>query len=228
MVTIEKIDEFRKRTNSSYEDARYFLEKNQGDVLEAIIEFERSKGGRHPKMNQPQQPGDVGKKLAAIIQQSFDIRLSIDDKNGTLLAIPVILLILMLPFLWLPLFGCIFLIALGYKLSFKTVKTQGININQVFENLRIKLREMGNKSHRSPFDGQNPTNNKEGYTQYNAQNMTNQPSEAPSNIVWKPTQTPVEYSQPSQNVRTEPAMNVQTEPMAEPVKDDGYKEFTVE
>ena len=27
MITIEQIDEFRKRTNSSYSDTKYFLEK---------------------------------------------------------------------------------------------------------------------------------------------------------------------------------------------------------
>lgn len=46
MITMEQIDEFRKRTNSSYEDAKYYLERNNGDVLDAIIDFERSKTGR--------------------------------------------------------------------------------------------------------------------------------------------------------------------------------------
>ena len=45
MITMEQIDEFRKRTNSSYEDAKYYLERNNGDVLDAIIDFERSKTG---------------------------------------------------------------------------------------------------------------------------------------------------------------------------------------
>ena len=47
MITIEQIDEFRKRTHSSYEDAKFFLEKNNGDILDAIIDFERTKTGRN-------------------------------------------------------------------------------------------------------------------------------------------------------------------------------------
>ena len=46
MITMEQIDEYRKRTNSSYEDAKYYLERNNRDVLDAIIDFERSKTGR--------------------------------------------------------------------------------------------------------------------------------------------------------------------------------------
>ena len=46
MITIEQIDEFRKRTHSSYEDAKFFLEKNNGDILDAIIDFERTKTGK--------------------------------------------------------------------------------------------------------------------------------------------------------------------------------------
>jgi len=43
MITMEQVDEFRKRTNSSYEDAKYFLERNKVDVLDSIIDFERRK-----------------------------------------------------------------------------------------------------------------------------------------------------------------------------------------
>jgi hypothetical protein len=43
MVTIEMVEEFRRRTNCSYDDAKYYLEKYNGDMLEAIIAFERGR-----------------------------------------------------------------------------------------------------------------------------------------------------------------------------------------
>jgi NACalpha-BTF3-like transcription factor len=44
MVTLEQIDELRKRVNVSYEEAKKTLEKNDGDLIKSIIELEKKKG----------------------------------------------------------------------------------------------------------------------------------------------------------------------------------------
>jgi len=41
-ISLELIDEMRKRTNCSYQEAKELLEKHNGDIIEAIIEFEKS------------------------------------------------------------------------------------------------------------------------------------------------------------------------------------------
>lgn len=46
MITIEMIDELRKRVYVSFEDARDALEKNNGDLLESIIFLEKNKSVR--------------------------------------------------------------------------------------------------------------------------------------------------------------------------------------
>lgn len=46
MITLEQVDQLRKRTNCSYEEAKVLLEKHNGNVLDAIVEFEKSKGKR--------------------------------------------------------------------------------------------------------------------------------------------------------------------------------------
>ncbi|NMA67703.1 MAG: hypothetical protein GX957_15980 [Clostridiaceae bacterium] len=97
MITIEQIDEFRKRTNSSYGDAKYFLERNNGNVLDAIIDFERTKAGKTHSQNK--QNSDVGKRFAEVLQKGFDTKMIVEDKNSILFSVPVILLIILIP-LW--------------------------------------------------------------------------------------------------------------------------------
>ena len=99
MITIEQIDEFRKRTHSSYEDAKFFLEKNNGDVLDAIIDFERTKTGKGYSRHNQKHRKDNGDKFADILQKGFDTKLVVEDKESVLFKIPIILFLLLIP-LW--------------------------------------------------------------------------------------------------------------------------------
>ncbi|MGI6621909.1 MAG: DUF4342 domain-containing protein [Clostridiaceae bacterium] len=158
MITIEQIDEFRKRTHSSYEDAKYYLEKNNGDILDAIIDFERSKPNKsHSHQNKKQQE-DFGKNFADILQKGFDTRIFIEDKNSTLFSVPVILLILFIP-LWVPvLILGILLLVLGYKFSVRDVKSQNVNVNNIFRNINEKMKESsGNKNSSKARSGNTET-----------------------------------------------------------------------
>jgi hypothetical protein len=143
MVTIEQIDEFRKRTNSSYADAKYFLEKNQGDILEAIIDFERTKTGKTQNSQQKKGGDDFGKNFAEMLQKGFDTRIFIEDKNSTLFTIPVILLVFLIPFWPFALLFLAFLYILGYKFSVKCAKNENVNINSFFHNINDKMKEGG-------------------------------------------------------------------------------------
>jgi translation elongation factor EF-Ts len=49
---MEQIDEMRKRTNCSYQEAKELLEKNNGDLLEAIVEFEKKYGYKEKNKHQ--------------------------------------------------------------------------------------------------------------------------------------------------------------------------------
>ncbi|NLL68400.1 MAG: hypothetical protein GX236_12035 [Clostridiaceae bacterium] len=141
MVTIEQIDEFRKRTHSSYEDAKYFLEKNNGDVLDAIIDFERTKSNRVHSHQSKKQRDDFGNRFADILQKGFDTKLVVEDKGSPLFAIPIILLILLLPIWVFILLFFILLTTLGYKLSIKDEKSQNVNVNSIFQNINNKMKD---------------------------------------------------------------------------------------
>ncbi len=143
MVTIEQIDEFRKRTNSSYGDAKYFLEKNQGDLLEAIIDFERTRAGKSHGFQQKKNKDDFSKVFAEILQKGFDYRIFVEDKNSTLFSFPVIFLILLIPVWIIILLFFIFLYILGYRFSIRNVKNRNIDVNSFFQNINNKMKESG-------------------------------------------------------------------------------------
>lgn len=164
MVTIEQIDEFRKRTNSSYEDAKYFLQKNDGDVLEAIIDFERTKTGRRHDQDRYRdryrynrrdccaggRNQDYGQKFSDVLQKGFDTRIVVGDRNSELFSIPVILLLLLLPLWFIVILMFIFLAMLGYKISVQDVKSRNVNVNDFFHNISDKMKESGQGNKAAP------------------------------------------------------------------------------
>ncbi len=142
MITIEQIDEFRKRTNSSYEDARVFLERHQGDVLDAIIDFEKTKAAWRPPVKKPQQKGDFGRWILELLQKGFDLRMTVEDKTGKLLfTVPILLLLLLTPAWPMLLISCLFLILLGFKLGFRDIKSTAVNVKEIFNTVGSQFRD---------------------------------------------------------------------------------------
>jgi hypothetical protein len=165
MITMEQIDEFRKRTNSSYEDAKYYLERNNGDVLDAIIDFERSKTGRsgHRERHHGQSfqksrhQQDYGHKFSDILQKGFDTRVFVEDSKSVLFSIPIILFLFLLPFWIIVVIMFVFLIMLGYKVTIRDVKSQNVDVNAFFNNISDKMKEKN-----QPPVPSNPTEPKKG------------------------------------------------------------------
>lgn len=198
MITIEMIDEFRKRTNSSYADAKYFLEKSQGDILEAIIDFESTKAGKTQNYQQKNVKNDFGKRFGEILQKSFDTRVTVADKTSTLFSIPVIMFVFLIPVWIFVLLIFVFLYILGYRFDIQYSKNESANINSLFQNINGKMKES--------------RVNKEGYSdqkQKNADNSRQNNSLVPSDKA------------PAEQVQTE-------QQAWENEEDDGYKEYTVE
>lgn len=140
VITIEQIDEFRKRTNSSYSDAKYFLEKNNGNILDAIIDFERTKAGSaHNHYNR--QQNDMGKRFADVLQKGFDTRLVVYDRETVLFSVPVILLMILIPLWFVILLFFVFLAILGYRFRIQEMKSNGFDVHSFFKNINNKMNE---------------------------------------------------------------------------------------
>jgi len=178
MISMELIDEFRKRTHSSYEEAKFYLERNNGDLLDAIIDFERSKTGRAnhhhhgryhpPHIQHDRYQQDYGHKLTSLLQKGFDTRIFVEDNKSVLFNVPVILLLFLLPFWVIIVVLFVFFMMLGYRISIRDVKSRNIDVDAIFNNISEKMRENGHPSEQqTPSDPQtDDKDRKNGYKEY--------------------------------------------------------------
>ncbi len=148
MLTLEQVDQLRKRTNCSYEEAKALLEKHNGDVLEAIVEFEKSKhtrnytnhNGSYDNQEWKRQGGEFWKKFKELIQKGFENKVVIEDKNGVLLNVSVNIMLLLIVFIsYITLPVLILLLVLGYKISIKKVEGKEFNISSMFRDAAEKF-----------------------------------------------------------------------------------------
>lgn len=153
MVTLEQVDQLRKRTNCSYEEAKELLEKHNGDVLEAIVDFERNRKGKSYSAGH-RGSSDFWKKVREVIQLGFDNRIAVEDGKGIMLNIPVnvmILLVIFIPYIMIPAF--ILLLLLGYKISIKKAEGSEVNISAMVKDATNKF--AGTSQHQQPVRPEN-------------------------------------------------------------------------
>ncbi len=205
MITIEQIDEFRKRTHSSYEDAKFFLEKNNGDILDAIIDFERTKTGKGYSYQAKKQKNEFGERFAEILQKGFDTKVIVEDKGSILFTIPVILLILLIPLWVFALLFFILLSTLGYKFSIRDEKSRNVNVNSIFQNINNKMKDKEVKKDNTKDQQSKDHGNSE------TQVTKNSSSQVPMR-----TET---------DLTTEPENQVSKN---DPDEEEGYNEYTIE
>lgn len=136
------IDEFRRRTNSSYDHARYYLERFNGDLLEAIIAYERENVTYSKAPRRHHTSGRFFKGLIRVIQRLFDIKLIIIDRNCKSFSVPVIL-----PLVLFPVWHILFVLAvvmwiIGYRFTFQEMPDPNINIESIVEKMRNKTNQL--------------------------------------------------------------------------------------
>lgn len=148
MITIETIDEFRRRTNSSYDDARYFLEQHNGDLLESIIDFEKTRNNNYGNNNcgrqQGRPHGDFGGAIKRAVQKLLDIRIVVTDKTNRTVSVPILVPIVLCP-LWhvMILLGIVMMI-MGFKFGVKEIQDENLNVENIISRLRDKAKAGNN------------------------------------------------------------------------------------
>ena len=125
-ITLEQIDELKKRANCTFEEAKIVLEKNNGDLLESVIELEKRNG---IKMEEDKK-NSFSAKLKNLIDKGFKTRFIIEKDEEMILNISInMLLIAALLLNGLLLAVLIIALFLGYKIRIKKEKGKEININ---------------------------------------------------------------------------------------------------
>jgi hypothetical protein len=142
MITIEMIDEFRRRTNCSYDDAKYYLEKYNGDMLEAIIAFERAGNrnhghhyGKHGFENRRPR-ADFGQRILRVLQRLLDIRIVIADRTGKTFNIPILFPIILVPAWHIIVLIAIGMMLMGYRFNIREVQDENYNLDNIVSRIR--------------------------------------------------------------------------------------------
>ncbi|HOJ10185.1 MAG TPA: DUF4342 domain-containing protein [Clostridiales bacterium] len=170
-IPMEKIDELRKRTNCSYEEAKTLLEKHNGDLLEAIVEFERKNSSRS---NSNYYNGTVsfGTKVKQLIDKGFRTRFIVEKSGETLINISINLLILAALILnWILLIALIISFILGCRFRIRKEKGESIDLNKFIDGFGSKVKEASGeaKQQNNPNGAKNPDkrndDNDDGYNE---------------------------------------------------------------
>lgn len=147
-ITIELIDEMRKRTNCSYQEAKELLEKHNGDIIEAIIEFEKTQPNhsQHCSYNKNSSFRATVKRL---LHKGNITRFIIEKNEETYLNIPVNILVLValitMPIFWFYIFLGAALYLMGYKIRIKKGGGQAVDINKMMDDLGSKVKNAAEK-----------------------------------------------------------------------------------
>lgn len=140
-MNIQLIDEFRRRTNATYDEARYYLERHNEDLLEAIVAFERERTGYQ---GQSRAHGGANRFLSGvmrIVQRLIDIKMVITDKNYKSFPIPLLLLLVLGPIWHILVLVAILMLIMGYKFSFQEISDPNVNVANFVEKIKSKVRE---------------------------------------------------------------------------------------
>jgi len=144
MITLELVDQIRKRTNCSYEEAKFYLEKHNGDVLEAIVDFEKNKNSTKSSnynynpgsFDRKKQVNDIWQSVCKLVRKGFEMRVVIEDNNSVIISIPVnifLLLLILASYIVIPIF--LILLLLRYRISIREPKGEVVDISSVVQNV---------------------------------------------------------------------------------------------
>jgi hypothetical protein len=169
-ISMEQMDEMRKRTNCSYQEAKELLEKYNGDLIDAIIAFEKMHGNHsNSNFNQKtsQKEQSFGKKVKALIQKGCITRFIIEKDQTIILNIPIIILIMAIlitmPIVGLYVAAFILLYVMGYRIRIRKEKGQDVDINEFVDGIGSKVRTAADKMREKPAAEQANTPRAETY-----------------------------------------------------------------
>lgn len=86
-ISLEKIDTIRERTGISYKEAKDLLEKNDGDLVEALIDIENNKKGNDFSINQTSE--EIISKLKETIKRGNITKILLKKDGETIMNIPI-------------------------------------------------------------------------------------------------------------------------------------------
>lgn len=137
-ITIEMIDELRKRTNVNYSDAKKALEESNGDMVEAIIYLEK---------NNKTKQDEAKKNSTNIFKKTFKKlnNIKVEAKKNDILEIRLpLLLFLIVSIMLLPLtiLAVVIYMFTGYKFELKNNEDNLKSVNDTLEKMSDSIKDL--------------------------------------------------------------------------------------
>lgn len=144
-ITLEQIDELRKRANVGYKDAKDALEKFDGDMVDALAYLDGEKKINSSCVNRSNIFGAVKK----MISKGNKIKLKITKNDNTILNVPITIVVLVAvltsPILPFYLAAIVLAVFTGCKIRFINENGADYPINKHIEKVSLVVNDAAHK-----------------------------------------------------------------------------------
>lgn len=133
-ITLEQIDELKKRANVSFEDARMALQECNGDLVEALVYLE--KNGKINSTNSSEQKESLGDKFKTLLDKGNNTRFIIWKKDKTILnlSVTISIIIAVLAF-HVSIIGLVVALIFGYRFKFEKKNGEDMKVNETLDKM---------------------------------------------------------------------------------------------
>lgn len=143
-VTIEKIEELRKRSKVSYEEAKILLEKHNGNVVEAIIDLEKNKKidlDNKCRGNNCKDHGESFSKIKKLFHKGNSIKFLVTKKGETIVKVPLnFLLFSLVVGFHLMIVSLVLIIVTGCKMSIQKTEGEVVDVDDAILDVAQKVK----------------------------------------------------------------------------------------
>jgi hypothetical protein len=143
-INLEQIDELRKRTNVSYEDAKNALEQCSGDLLEALVFLEKQNKIK-PEMKSCEQ-NSFFNAIKKLIKKGNETNFIVQKHDIVVLNISLtILTILTVVATPVVIVGLILALVTNHKIRIQKKNHEDLEVNNVFNKMSIAFNKASTK-----------------------------------------------------------------------------------
>jgi len=139
-VSLEKIDLLRSRVNISYEEAKAALEKTNGDLVEALIYFEKENKTKTDFKKSSDFTSDATSFVKNLINKGNNTRLIIRKKDKDVLNLSMTVSVVASIFApYIPLVGLPVAVITKHKIRIEKSNGEDMDINKVIDKVSEKV-----------------------------------------------------------------------------------------
>jgi hypothetical protein len=143
-INLEQIDELRKRANVSYEDAKYALEQNEGNLIEALVYLEKQSKIK-PELN-PCRENNFLKTIKRLIKKGNETKLIVKKEDTVVLNICVTLAIILTVVVTPLVIGALILaLATNHKIRIQKKNHEDLEVNKIFDKMSVAVTKVTTK-----------------------------------------------------------------------------------